>query len=60
MTLSFCADQAGGVIDATIQASSGAALLDTAALGCVLPAAAPLPREAAAHCYAVPVRFEAQ
>lgn len=60
VTLSFCADHSGGVTHAAIKTSSGASLLDTAALGCVLPAAAPLPPEAASHCYAVPVRFDLQ
>ena len=60
VTLSFCADPTGGVIDAAVKESSGASLLDDSALHCVLAAAAPLPPEAASHCYAVPVRFEAQ
>ncbi len=60
VTLSFCADPAGGVTGAAVKESSGAPLLDDSALNCVLAAAAPLPPEAASHCYAVPVRFDAQ
>ena len=60
VTLSFCADPSGGVIEAAVKESSGASLLDDSALHCVLEAAAPLPPEAASHCYAVPVRFDAQ
>jgi TonB family protein len=60
VTVSFCADSSGGVIDAAVKESSGAQLLDDSALHCVLATAAPFPPEAASHCYAVPVRFDAQ
>jgi len=60
VTVSFCADTSGGVIDAAVKESSGAQLLDDSALHCVLETAAPFPPEAASHCYAVPVRFDAQ
>lgn len=55
--VSFCTDASGAAASATVTASSGAELLDTAARTCVVESASPFPREASAHCFSVPVRF---
>ncbi len=51
----FCIDERGEPKEAQVVESSGIALLDEAALGCVLSGAAPLPR--VPDCLAVPVNF---
>ncbi len=58
--LSFCLDATGGAASTSITQSSGAALLDAAAQGCVVQKAAPFPPEAASRCFSVPVRFGAR
>ena len=58
--LSFCLDASGGAASTSITQSSGAALLDAAAQGCVVQKAAPFPPEAASRCFSVPVRFGAR
>lgn len=57
VSLSFCADGSGAARDAKVTQSSGSALLDDAATGCVVENAAPFPPEAAGQCFALPVRF---
>lgn len=57
--LSFCTDANGGAASTSVTQSSGAALLDAAARGCVVESAAPFPPEAASRCFSVPVRFGA-
>jgi TonB family protein len=58
--LSFCTDAAGAAASTSVTQSSGAELLDAAARGCVIEAAAPFPPEAASRCFSVPVRFGAR
>jgi TonB family protein len=58
--LGFCTDAHGGTVSSEVKHSSGAALLDAAAKGCVIEGAAPFPLEAASRCFSVPVRFGAQ
>ena len=58
--LTFCTDANGGAASASVTQSSGAALLDAAARGCVVDSAAPFPLEAASRCFSVPVRFGAR
>lgn len=58
--LSFCADASGAASATRVVESSGAALLDAAARGCVLEKAAPFPAEAGGRCFTVPVRFGGQ
>lgn len=53
--LRFCVGPAGDAVEARVVEGSGQAVLDEAALGCVLRRAAPFP--AVAVCLAVPVRF---
>lgn len=57
--LRFCIDQRGEPRDGQVVDSSGFALLDAAALDCVLPSAAPFPT-ISRPCVTVPVRFELQ
>ena len=53
--IAFCLDPRGAPRALALQSSSGSALLDAAALDCVLPNAAPLPPRAG--CFSLPVRF---
>ena len=55
--LSFCTNAQGGASSSEVTQSSGAALLDAAARGCVVENAAPFPPEAASRCFTVPIRF---
>ena len=57
--LRFCVDQTGAARDAQVVDSSGSAILDSAALDCVLDSAAPFPATSRT-CLTVPVRFELQ
>jgi protein TonB len=54
----FCIDAEGQPQGARVLSSSGFEILDDAALNCVLPRAAPLPRTG--PCLALPVRFSIQ
>lgn len=53
--LSFCIDAGGIPNRIELEASSGSALLDSAAIDCVVKGGAPLP--APAGCLSVPIRF---
>lgn len=53
--VSFCVGQGGEVARSAKEVGSGSAVLDRAALDCVIPGAAPYPGDA--RCYRVPVRF---
>lgn len=55
MPLNFCLDGSGALSKVTLQGSTGSAILDRAAQGCVVQGAVPLP--AASGCYDVQVRF---
>lgn len=53
--LAFCATLDGRATDVTLKASTGFAVLDSAATGCVLDRAEPLPVHSG--CYELPVQF---
>ena len=53
----FCLDGAGAVRALTVATSSGSPLLDEAATGCVVPAAAPFGPVTFGRCFTLPVRF---
>ncbi len=56
--VSFCLDGRGGVSQVAASRSSGSALLDRAAVDCVVPGAVPLPGPTT--CVSVAVQFRAQ
>jgi TonB family protein len=55
VSLTFCVDGSGSIASLALQGSTGAPLLDRAALDCVVQGALPLP--VSTGCYQVPVRF---
>ncbi len=55
--LHFCVDPQGQGQEPRVEASSGHALLDQAAITCVFAAAQPFPPMTAGGCFTVPVRF---
>jgi hypothetical protein len=55
--LEFCLDSGGALLRGAVRGSSGSALLDEAATGCVLPGALPAGAEVGAGCFTLPVRF---
>jgi TonB family protein len=55
VSLAFCIDSSGRANQLKLAAASGVAVLDRAALDCVVPGAAPFPPRVG--CYSVPVRF---
>jgi protein TonB len=57
--LRFCIGEKGEAQDAQVLRSSGFAVLDNAAMTCILPSAAPFPKNSR-KCVTVPVRFELQ
>lgn len=56
MPVSFCVEGTGAAAKVVVT-SSGAALLDEAARGCVMQRAEPFPAAAAGACFAVKVEF---
>ncbi|MCI0573238.1 MAG: energy transducer TonB [Myxococcaceae bacterium] len=56
-TVRFCATPEGTAAQVALVRATGAPLLDSAAVGCVVPGAEPLP--VTQGCYRVPVRFDA-
>jgi TonB family protein len=57
--LRFCIGEKGEPREVQVVGSSGAQVLDSAAVDCVLPSAAPFPATSRL-CVTVPVRFELQ
>ncbi len=57
VSVGFCASGSGELEQILVNNSSGSALLDQAAVDCVVPSANPLPLAAAGACFRLPVRF---
>jgi TonB family protein len=55
--VAFCVNRDALAEGTHVEASSGASLLDSAALGCVVSEAGRFPTSATGRCFSVPVRF---
>jgi TonB family protein len=53
----FCLAGEGALASTHVTSSSGEALLDAAAVRCVIPNSLPLPKDAFGRCFRAPVRF---